>query len=89
MLPSRHLSVQSYSFVPNCRRKGEGCKFLEKNSASPFNYYERMTSKNTPILRNLDNFPWCSLFDPPYNKGQKSNNRNTRRCEICSKLTIK
>ena len=41
--------------MPNYSGRGK-LKILEKQLSSSFNY--------SPILGNLDNFPWCILFDP-------------------------
>ena len=40
-------------------------QILEKKHASSFNYYKRMTYKQSPIFRNLDNFPPGAFYLTP------------------------
>ena len=75
--------------------RGSNCKFLGKNSSNSFNYYKRMSQKQSlPHFKKYWSLsPWCILFEtpPPLKLGKKralSLAYRSRRPEVFFKKSV-
>ena len=61
------INLRLYILTLLCLIVGEGqiASFWEKKPLSLFNYYKRMTWKQPPHLKNLDNFPPGAFYSTP------------------------